>query len=176
MKWLKIILISIAAILVLAFIAFQVIKQSDANTLEVVRQVEKQVKQLRQKLPEIQLTLAETPAGYIRQATKATIEALLGAVALAILVIFPFLRNFKATLITAIAIPISLLGTFIANILFYKLVQITNPLFSSMVSYLIPIVAIGWGLVDGELITVFHFIGFFLILFGVYLSKTKKEK
>jgi len=94
-------------------IAVQVIKQGNANTLEVVRQVEAQVKKLKQDIPEIQLTLAETPAGYIRQATKATIEALLGAVALAILVIFPFLRNFKATLITAIAIPISLLGTFI---------------------------------------------------------------
>ncbi|MEM8832782.1 MAG: efflux RND transporter permease subunit, partial [Cyanobacteria bacterium P01_G01_bin.19] len=41
------------------------------------------------------------------------IEALLSAVALAVLIIFPFLRNFRATLITAIAIPISLLGTFI---------------------------------------------------------------
>ena len=64
-------------------------------------------------------------------------------------------------------------GTFAANILFYKLVQITNPLFSSMVSYLIPIVAIGWGFYDGELITIYHFIGFILILFGVYLSKSK---
>jgi len=69
---------------------------------------------------------------------------------------------------------LSLLGTFVANILFYKLVQITNPLFSSMVSYLIPIVAIGWGVFDGELITIYHFIGFILILFGVYLSKSKK--
>ena len=94
-------------------IAFQVIKQSDANTLEVVKNVEQQIGKLEQELPDIDLTLAETPAGYIREATKATIEALLGAVALAILVIFPFLGNFKATLITAIAIPISLLGTFI---------------------------------------------------------------
>ena len=94
-------------------IAFQVIKQSDANTLEVVRGVEQQVSKLRQDLPNVELILAETPAGYIREATKATIEALLGAVALAILVIFPFLNNFRATLITAIAIPISLLGTFI---------------------------------------------------------------
>lgn len=69
---------------------------------------------------------------------------------------------------------LSLLGTFVANILFYKLVQITNPLFSSMVSYLIPIVAIGWGVFDGELITIYYFIGFILILFGVYLSKSKK--
>ena len=94
-------------------IAFQVIKQSDANTLEVVAEVERQVAKLKQDLPNLQLILAETSAGYIREATRATIEALLGAVVLAILVIFPFLGNFKATVITAIAIPISLLGTFI---------------------------------------------------------------
>ena len=93
-------------------IAFQVIKQADANTLEVVKQVEQQVALL-QPLSDVELTLAQTPAGYIRQAIKATIETLLCAVALAILVIFPFLRNFKATSIAAIAIPISLLGTFI---------------------------------------------------------------
>jgi multidrug efflux pump subunit AcrB len=94
-------------------IAFQVIKQGDANTLEVVKQVEQQVTQLQQRLPNIQLILAETSAGYIRDSTQATIDALLGAVVLAILIIFPFLRNLKATLITAVAIPISLLGTFI---------------------------------------------------------------
>ncbi len=94
-------------------IAFQVIKQGDANTLEVVRQVEQKVAQLQQRLPDIQFILAETPAEYIRVSTNATIQALFGAVALAILVIFPFLGNIRATLVTAIAIPISLLGTFI---------------------------------------------------------------
>ncbi len=94
-------------------IAFQVIKAGDANTLEVVKQVEQQVAQLQQKLPNIQLILAETSAGYIRDSTQATIDALWGAVVLAILIIFPFLRNLKATLITAVAIPISLLGTFL---------------------------------------------------------------
>ncbi|MBE9048675.1 efflux RND transporter permease subunit [Pleurocapsales cyanobacterium LEGE 10410] len=94
-------------------IAFQVIKQADANTLEVVKQVEQQVAQLKSRLPDVELILAQTPAIFIRQATKATIEALLGAVTLAILVIFPFLGNIKATLISAIAIPLSLLGTFI---------------------------------------------------------------
>lgn len=78
------------------------------------------------------------------------------------------------TSLGAVAI-LSFFGTFTANILFYKLVQITNPLFSSMVSYLIPIVAMGWGAVDGELITIYHFIGFVLILCGVYLSKTKRK-
>jgi len=93
-------------------IAFQVIKQSDANTLEVVNQVEQKVAQLKDLL-DVQLVIAQNPAGYIREATKATIQALLSAVALAILIIFPFLGNFRATLITAIAIPVSLLGTFI---------------------------------------------------------------
>ncbi|MEM7762173.1 MAG: efflux RND transporter permease subunit, partial [Cyanobacteria bacterium P01_A01_bin.40] len=92
-------------------IAFQVIKQSDANTLEVVKQVEQQVAQLKRQLPDAELILAETPADYIRDSTKATIETLLGGLTLAILVIYPFLRNLKATLITAIAIPVSLLGT-----------------------------------------------------------------
>ena len=94
-------------------IAFQVIKQSNANTLEVVKRVEQQVAQLQAGLPEIKLIQAQTPAGYIRDSTKATIETLLGAVALAIIVIYPFLKNFKATLVTAIAIPVSLLGTFV---------------------------------------------------------------
>ncbi|GAB4546764.1 MAG: efflux RND transporter permease subunit [Pleurocapsa sp.] len=94
-------------------IAFQVIKQGDANTLEVVDKVIAQVKELQAKLPDIQLVLAQTPANYIHEATSATIQALWGAIILAILVIFPFLRNWRATLIAAIAIPMSLLGTFI---------------------------------------------------------------
>jgi multidrug efflux pump subunit AcrB len=92
-------------------IAFQVIKRSKANTLEVVTEVEKAVQTLQAKFPDLRLTLAETQANYIREATQATIDALIGAIALAILVIYPFLRNFKATLITALAIPTSLLGT-----------------------------------------------------------------
>ena len=94
-------------------IAFQVIKQSDANTLEVVEAVETQVAQLESTLPKIKLTLAQTPADYIRDSTQATVQALWGAIFLAIAIIFPFLKNFRATLITAIAIPLSLLGTFI---------------------------------------------------------------
>ncbi len=94
-------------------LAFQVIKRSDANTLEVVSRVEEAIQPLRAKLPDVQLFLAETQADYIRETTQATIEALFGAIILAILVVFPFLRNWQATLITAVAIPISLLGTFI---------------------------------------------------------------
>ena len=66
---------------------------------------------------------------------------------------------------------LSLIGTVIATILFFGLVQITNAVFSSTVSYIVPIVAIFWGAADGEVITVFHLLGMALILAGVYLSR-----
>ena len=92
-------------------LAVEVIKDSDANTLEVVSQVNQVVEELPSELPEVKILLAATQANYIREATQATIDALILAVFLAVLVIFLFLRNFFATVITALAIPISLLGT-----------------------------------------------------------------
>ena len=99
-------------------LAFQVIKRGDANTLDVVSKVEKEVEKVKSTLSGVQLTLASTQADYIREATHATIDALIQAVVLSVLVIFPFLWNLRATLITALAIPISLLGTFIVMAIF----------------------------------------------------------
>jgi multidrug efflux pump subunit AcrB len=94
-------------------LAFQVIKKGNANTLEVVSRVEKEVQKLRTSLKDVTLTLAATQAEYIRNATHSTIDALIEAMILSVVVIFPFLWNWKVTLISALAIPISLLGTFI---------------------------------------------------------------
>ncbi|MCP6762802.1 MAG: efflux RND transporter permease subunit [Fischerella sp. CENA71] len=99
-------------------LAMQVIKRGDANTLEVVSLVENQVQKLRSKFSDVKLTLAATQAEYIRKATKATIDALVEAIVLAVIVIFPFLWNWRATLISALAIPISLLATFIVMAIF----------------------------------------------------------
>ena len=94
-------------------LAVQVIKKGSANTLEVVKSAQKTIETLQSQFPEVQFTQAETQADYIREATNATLESLFGAIFLAVLVIYPFLRSWWATLITAIAIPLSLLGTFI---------------------------------------------------------------
>ncbi len=94
-------------------LAFQVVKRGDANTLEVVQEVNQAVKRLQTKLPNVKLTLATTQAEYIRAATGETIQALIEAIVLSIIVILPFLWNWKATVISALAIPMSLLGTFI---------------------------------------------------------------
>ena len=66
---------------------------------------------------------------------------------------------------------LALFGTVLASIIFFQLVQWTTPVFASMISYLVPAVALGWGAVDGEAITWIHFLGLGLILSGVYLVK-----
>jgi drug/metabolite transporter (DMT)-like permease len=71
-------------------------------------------------------------------------------------------------------LALSLVGTFLANILFFKLIQLTDPVFSSSVSFLIPVVAILWGALDGEMITLYHFASLILILGGIFLVKIKK--
>lgn len=65
---------------------------------------------------------------------------------------------------------LGILGTGIANIFFFKLIQISSPVFASSVTYLIPIVAFFWGLIDHEMLTLFQFVGAFIILVGVYLA------
>ncbi len=99
-------------------IAIQVIKRGDANTLEVVGRVETEVEKLRSSLPDIKLILASTQAEFIRKATQSTIDSLVEAIVLSVIVIYPFLRNWQATIISALAIPVSLLGTLIVMALF----------------------------------------------------------
>ena len=92
-------------------LALEIVKRSDANTLEVVRAVRAEVERLQVAIPGVRLTVARTQADFIREASHSTVEALLIAVALSVLVIFPFLWSWPATLISALAIPTSLLGT-----------------------------------------------------------------
>lgn len=66
---------------------------------------------------------------------------------------------------------LALFSTVLAGVIFFQLVQWTSPVFGSTVSYLVPAVAMGWGALDGEIISLIHFIGMGLILAGVYLSK-----
>lgn len=69
---------------------------------------------------------------------------------------------------------LAIVGTGIAKILFNRLVQISTPVFSSSVTYLIPIVAVIWGVIDGEKLSVEQFLAAGIILFGVYLVNKKK--
>lgn len=66
---------------------------------------------------------------------------------------------------------LALFSTVLAGIVFFQLIQWTSPVFGSTVSYLVPMVAMSWGALDGEVISIIHFVGMALILSGVYLSK-----
>ncbi|MFE3869850.1 DMT family transporter [Flavobacterium sp. ZS1P70] len=68
---------------------------------------------------------------------------------------------------------LGVVGTGIANILFFKLIQMSSPVFATSVTYLIPIVAFFWGLLDNEMLTSVQFFGAFIVLIGVYLSAKK---
>lgn len=69
---------------------------------------------------------------------------------------------------------LSVFGTAMAKTLFNKLIQISSPIFSSSVTYLIPVVAIFWGVLDGEKIQFGQFLAGTLILLGVYLTNKGK--
>jgi drug/metabolite transporter (DMT)-like permease len=71
---------------------------------------------------------------------------------------------------------LAVFGTTIAIVIYYKLIQDTTPIFASSVSYLLPILAIMWGLLDGEKFSPWYIFSGALILIGVYLIREKKAK
>lgn len=74
--------------------------------------------------------------------------------------------------ITYVAI-LGIFGTAIALVLYTRLIQMTTPLFASSVTYLVPVVAIVWGFIDGETLYPLHFAGMIFILLGIYfINKT----
>lgn len=74
----------------------------------------------------------------------------------------------------ASVIALAVFGTLIAWMLFYRLVQRTDALFAASVTYLIPIVAIAWGIFDGENLSLVQIGGMILILVGVYFTTKHK--
>ncbi len=72
-------------------------------------------------------------------------------------------------------LALAIIGTAWANILFNKLIHISSPVFSASVTYTIPLVAVLWGVWDGEAINVFQLLGGLIILFGVWLVNKKKK-
>jgi drug/metabolite transporter (DMT)-like permease len=76
---------------------------------------------------------------------------------------------------SAIAI-LAVVGTTLAVLMFNKLIQSGGALFASMVTYIVPIVAIFWGVLDGETISLWSISGVLVILAGVYLVNKPSYK
>jgi drug/metabolite transporter (DMT)-like permease len=69
---------------------------------------------------------------------------------------------------------LAVIGTGIAKIIYNKMVHIASPIFASSVTYLIPVVAVFWGVLDGEELNGMQLLAAFIILFGVYLLNRSK--
>jgi drug/metabolite transporter (DMT)-like permease len=68
---------------------------------------------------------------------------------------------------------LGIVGTGLANIYFYKLIQMSSPIFASNVTYLIPVVATIWSIIFNEGVTLLQVLGTIIILFGVYITNRK---
>ncbi|MBX2964591.1 MAG: DMT family transporter [Cyclobacteriaceae bacterium] len=68
---------------------------------------------------------------------------------------------------------LGMLSTALASFLFNRLVKISTPLFASSVTYVMPVVAVMWGVLDGERLYLGHYIGMAAIIGGVYLANRK---
>lgn len=90
-------------------------KTPDANVIETVDRIRAEMPLLHEVIPAaIDLQIAQDRSPTIRASLHEVEQSLLIAVGLVILVVFVFLRSGRATLIPAIAVPVSLIGTFAA--------------------------------------------------------------
>jgi drug/metabolite transporter (DMT)-like permease len=69
---------------------------------------------------------------------------------------------------------LSVVGTALALIAFNRLVKIASPVFAASVTYLVPVVAVSWGAIDGEKMSPLSFIWMGVILLGIFLVNKKK--
>ncbi|MFQ5515594.1 MAG: efflux RND transporter permease subunit [Myxococcota bacterium] len=90
-----------------------VVKQSKANTLDVVDAAQRELAEIAKELPSgVRLETAFDSSIFIERSIRDVSLTILEAIVLVILVIYVFLRTFRATLLPAIAIPVSIVGSF----------------------------------------------------------------
>ena len=69
---------------------------------------------------------------------------------------------------------LAVFSTAVGLVLFNKLIHMSTTLFASSSTYLIPIVALMWGVLDGETIHLWHYVGMVIILIGVFIVNRAK--
>ena len=108
-------------------VAYQVLRSTGSTLVSVEEGVRKAVEELKKTLPpDVKQELIFTRADFIRESYQSTIDDLIMASVLAVVVILLFLRNWRATLITAVALPLSILPTFaVQKMLGYTLNSMT---------------------------------------------------
>lgn len=96
-------------------IGVDIVKQSGANTVEVGNRVKQVIEEVKKELPPgVHLELVKDNSVYIRDSVNDVRNTLIEGSLLAVLTVFIFLRDWRSTLISALAIPSSIIATFFA--------------------------------------------------------------
>ena len=92
-------------------IGLSVIRQARSNTIEISDEVLLMVDSLRQRFPNLEMTVTSDDAEFIRDSVDEVLQSLVLTIALVIATLWLFIGKFRATLIPALAIPVSLIGS-----------------------------------------------------------------
>ena len=107
-------------------VAFQVLRSSGGSDTEAAANVTTAVEKLRAAYPQASFTLIDNQAKYTLGNYEQTMDTLYEGAALAVLVVFIFLRDWRATLIAGVALPLSIIPTFfVMNYLGFSLNQVS---------------------------------------------------
>ena len=116
------------------------------------------------------------------QPTSITAISLMMVLPIAAIYLFGFTRfSFKLLYVegayqaAAYITFLGTIGTAAALILFNSIVKLVTPVFASSVTYIIPLVAIFWGVLDGEALFPFHYLGIFAVVVGVWIGNRKAK-
>ena len=93
-------------------VSFSIFRSKGSSELSVADAVTKELGALEQEYPDVAMSKIDDAVAYTRGNYESAMEALIEGAALAVLVVFLFLRNGRATLISAIALPLAAIPTF----------------------------------------------------------------
>ncbi|MEZ4601029.1 MAG: efflux RND transporter permease subunit [Syntrophotaleaceae bacterium] len=88
-------------------------KQADANTVEVSRRVLKEIEEVNKAFPQIRIVPVINQGNFIERSIANVAQSVLYGGGLAIIVLLFFLRDIRSTLVISLAIPISIIATFV---------------------------------------------------------------
>ena len=94
-------------------VALSIVRAQGTSDVTVQKLVNLQITEMSKRIPDVELSLIQTSVQRTKDNFQASLDSLIIGSILAIIVIFLFLRNWQATLIGSLAIPLSIFGTFI---------------------------------------------------------------
>ncbi|HLF11685.1 MAG TPA: efflux RND transporter permease subunit, partial [Gammaproteobacteria bacterium] len=95
-------------------VGFEIVRTWGASALDVAKDARATVEALAREYPHIKFAEASSTVGYIQTSFDSSMEMLIEGAILAIIVVWLFLRDWRATLVSAVALPLSIIPTFLA--------------------------------------------------------------